>query len=131
MKSMNAFLEFWGRFHSIYSSTLEKGLITKEDEDKFLETSLMMRNKYDELKGSLEYHYMPHGRLTDPVGDILSLQTIQFISEDNLKKLNNDWKDSYIFLNNIFERLKTRKRRFKEFSALGVFFKRFRERAKE
>ena len=131
MKSMNAFLEFWGRFHSIYSSTLEKGLITKEDEDKFLETKLMMRNKYDELKGSLEYHYMPHGRLTDPVGDILSLQTIQFISEDNLKKLNNDWKDSYIFLNNIFERLKTRKRRFKEFSALGVFFKRFRERAKE
>ena len=131
IKSMNAFLEFWGRFHSIYSSTLEKGLITKEDEDKFLETSLMMRNKYDELKGSLEYHYMPHGRLTDPVGDILSLQTIQFISEDNLKKLNNDWKDSYIFLNNIFERLKTRKRRFKEFSALGVFFKRFRERAKE
>ena len=131
IKSMNAFLEFWGRFHSIYSATLEKGLITKEDEDKFLETSLMMRSKYDELKGSLEYHYMPHGRLTDPVGDILSLQTIQFISEDNLKKLNNNWKDSYIFLNNIFERLKMRKRRFKEFSALGVFFKRFRERAKD
>ena len=130
IKAMSAFLEFWGRFHSIYSSNLDKGLITKEDEDKFLETSLMMRNKYDELKLSLEYRYMPHGRLTDPVGDILSLQTIQFISEDNLKKLNDDWKDSYIFLNNIFERLKTRKRRFKEFSALGVFFKRFRERAK-
>ena len=127
IKSMNVFLEFWGRFHSIYSSTLDKGLITKEDEDKFLETKLMIQNKYDELKGSLEDPYMPHGRPTAPVSDILSLQTIRFISEDNLKKLNNDWKDSYIFLNNIFERLKTRKRRFKEFSALGVFFKRFRE----
>ena len=128
IKSMKAFLELWGKFHSIYSGTLEKGLITKEDEDKFLETKLVIRNKYDELKGSLEYRYMPHGRLTDPVNDILSLQTIRFISENNLKKLNNDWKDSYIFLNNIFERLKARKRRFEEFNALGVFFKRTREK---
>ena len=91
-------------------------------------TKTMMRDKYDELKASLEYRYMPHGRFTDPVVDILSLQTVRFISEDNLKRLNNDWKDSYIFLNNIFERLKIRKRRFEGFNALGVFFKRFRER---
>ena len=128
IKSMKGFLEFWDKFHSICSGTLEKELITKEDEDKFLETKLMIRNKYEEVKSSLEYHYMPHGRLTDPVSDILSLQTIRFISEDNLKKLNNDWKDSYVFLNNIFERLKTRKRRFENFNALGVFFKRFREK---
>ena len=127
IKSMNGFLEFWGKFHSIYSNTLEKDIITKEDEEKLLETKEMIRSKYGELKGSLDYHYMPHGRLTDPVSDILSLQTIRFISEDNLKKLNNDWKDSYVFLNNIFERLKTRKRRFEEFNALGVFFKRVRE----
>ena len=125
---MKAFLEFWGKFHSIYSNTSEKGLITKEDEEKFLETKSMIHSKYGELKNSLDYHYMPHGRLTDPVSDILSLQTIRFISEDNLKKLNNDWKDSYVFLNNIFERLKTRKRRFENFNALGVFFKRFREK---
>ena len=118
----------FSKFHSIYSNTLEKGLITKDDEDKFLDTKVMIRNKYDEIKKSLEYQYMPHGRLTDPVNDILSIQTIRFISEDNLKKLNDDWNDSYIFLNNIVERLKTRKRHFREFSALGVFFKRFRER---
>jgi len=128
IKVMKDFIEFWGKFHSIYSNTLEKGSITKEDEEKFLETKLMIYNKYDELKASLEYRYMPHGRLTDPVGDILSLQTVRFASEDNLKKINNDWKDSYIFLNSIFERLKTRRRRFKEFNAVGVFFKRVRER---
>jgi hypothetical protein len=129
IKTMRDFLEFWGKFHSIYSLTLGKGIISKEDEDKFLETKLMMRAKYDELKGSLEYHYMSHGRLTDPVNDILSLQTIRFISEDNLKKLGNDWKDSYVFLNNISERLKTKKRRFESFSAFGVFFKRVRQRS--
>ena len=131
IKSMKGFLEFWGKFHSIYSATLEKGLITKEDEEKFLETKLMIRDKYGELKGALEYNYMPHGRPTDPVSDLLSLQTVRFISEGNLKKIDNDWKDSYIFLNNISERLKTRKRRFKEFNALGVFFKRIREKIGE
>jgi hypothetical protein len=128
IRTMRDFLEFWGKFHSIYSGILVKDIITKEDEDKFFETKGMIRTKYEELKGSLEYRYMPHGRLTDPVCDLLSMQTIRFISEDNLKRLNNDWKDSYIFLNNIFERLKSRRRRFEDFNALGVFFKRFRER---
>ncbi|MFA5142934.1 MAG: hypothetical protein WC522_02030 [Candidatus Omnitrophota bacterium] len=128
IKSMKGFLEFWDKFRSIYSDMLGKGIITKEDEEKFFDTKTMIRAKYDELKSSLEYNYMPHGRLTDPVGNILALQSVRFISENNLKKTENDWKDSYIFLNNIFERLKTRKRRFKEFSALGVFFKRVREK---
>ena len=128
LKSMKGFLEFWGKFHSIYSNTLDKGLITKEDEEKFLETKSMIHTKYGELKNSLDYHYMPHGRMTDPVSDVLALQTIRFISEDNLKRLNNDWKDSYVFLNNILERLETRKRRFEDFNALGVFLKRIREK---
>ena len=128
IKLMQDFLEFWGKFHAIYSSMLGKGIITKEDEEKFLETKLTIRNKYDELKSTLEYHYMPHGRLTDPVGDLLALQTVRFISEDNLKKVDDDWKDSYIFLNNIYERLKTRKHRFEDFNALGVFFKRIKEK---
>lgn len=129
IRSMRDFLEFWTKFHSVYSDILNKGIITKEDEDKFLETKSMMKNKYEEVKGSLEYKYMPHGRLTDPVSDILGLQTLRFVSEDNLKRLNDDWNDSYVFLNNIFERLKTRKRRFEEFNSLGVFFKRIREKA--
>ena len=128
IRSIRGFLEFWGRFRSIYSSTLDKGIITKEDEDKFLEAKIMIRRKYDDLKASLDCRYMPHGRLTDPVSDILSLQTIRFVSEDNLKKLNNDWKDSYVFLNNIVERLNMRKRRFEGFNAFGVFFKRIREK---
>ncbi len=128
IKVMKSFLEFWGKFHSIYSGISDKGIITKDDEDKFFETRLKIQNKYDELRALLEYRYMPHGRMTDPVCDILSQQTIRFISEDNLKKLDSDWKDSYIFLNNIFERLKTRKRRFEGFNALGVFFKRMREK---
>ncbi len=71
---------------------------------------------------------MPHTRLTDPAGDILALSGIRFMSEKNMRKANDDWKDSYIFLNNILERLKNKKRRLGQFNPVGVLFKRAIER---
>ena len=114
IKALKDFLELWGKFHSIYKDIASKEIITKGAEAKFLETKL-------------EFKYMPHSRLTDPVGDILALDRITFISERRLKKLNEDWRDSYIFLNNIMERLKTKKRRLEGFNPIGVFFKRITE----
>ena len=128
IKTVKGFLEFWTKFHSIYSDTLAKELISKEDEDKFLETRDMIKNKYEELKNSLEFKYMPHSRLTDPADDVLSVSGIRFVSERNLKTLEEDWRDSYIFLNNILERLKDKKRRLEDFNTIGVLFKRFFDR---
>jgi len=127
IKEVKGFLEFWIKFHAIYESSLSK-TVTKEDEDKFLSTRDMIRNKYEELRGALDFNYMPHGRLTDPVADILAMNTIRFMSEKNAKKIEGDWKDSYIFLNNIIERLENKKRRLGQFNTVGVFFKRMFER---
>lgn len=124
IKAVTSFLEFWEKFHSIYGSIITKGIITREDETKFLETKELMKNKYDELKKSLELNYAPRTRLTDPVSDILALHGVRFIAEKNLKKTDEDWKDSYVFLNSILERLKDNKRRLEEFNPVGVFFKR-------
>ena len=131
IKAINSFLEFWVKFHSIYNAIISKELITKDDESKFLETKALIQNKYDALKNNLEFKYMPHTRYTDPVNDILALKGIRFIAEKNLKKLDADWKDSYIFLNNILERLKNTKRRLEAFNPVGVFLKRFFERGEE
>ena len=128
IKAMKGFLEFWVKFHSIYNTIISKESISKDDEDKFLETKAMIKNKYAILRSGLEFKYMPHGRLTDPVSDILALDSIRFISEKNLKKLNDNWKDSYVFLNNVLERLKNKKRRLEQFNPIGVFFKRILER---
>lgn len=127
IKSVKGFLEFWIKFHAIYESALSK-TVTKEDEAKFLSTRDMIKNKYTELKNALDFNYMPHGRLTDPVADILAINTIQFMSEKNIKKMKDDWKDSYIFLNNIIERLQNKKRRLSQFNTVGVFFKKMFER---
>lgn len=124
IKEVKSFIEFWTKFHNIYQDTISREIISKEDEDKFLETKRMIGDKYTELIGMMEFKYMPHGRLTDPVSDVLAIGGIRFISEENLKKLDNDWKFSYIFLNSILERLMNKRKRLEDFNTVGVFFKR-------
>lgn len=123
IRAVKSFLEFWDKFHAIYGEISAKGLISQDDEQKFLETKEMMSKIYGELAGVLDFRYSPHGRLTDPVGDILALESVRLISEKNLKRANDDWRDSYVFLNNILERLKSKKRRLGQFNPVGVFFK--------
>jgi hypothetical protein len=87
-----------------------------------------MGKKYDELKKTLELNYAPRTRLTDPVSDILALHGVRYAAEKNLNKVDDDWKDSYVFLNSILERLKDNKRRLEQFNPIGVFFKRMFKR---
>ena len=124
IKSVKSFLEFWVKFHSLYNEIISKEIISKEDEDKFLETKSILKAKYEEMKKGMDFNYMPHARPTDPVNDILALATVRFISEKNLEKVEGDWKDSYIFLNNILERLKDKKRWFEQLNPVGEFFRR-------
>lgn len=124
IQTLNGFLEFWGRFHSIYGDISAKDIITSDDENKFLETKSMIKDKYEELNKALAVKYIPHGRLTDPVNDVLSMKTMRFMSEDNLKRIENDWKDSYVFLNNIMEQLKTKKKISDDFNPVLSFFRR-------
>jgi len=128
IKSLREFLEFWGKLHSLYSDTISRDRITKDDEDAFLKAKSALKAKYEALKSGLEFKYMPHMRLTDPVTDILNLEGIHFISENSLKKLEDDWRDSYVFLNSILERFENKKRRFEQFSPVGVFIKKIFDR---
>lgn len=127
IKVIKSFLEFWVKFHSIYSGIASKESISKEEEALFLETKGLIKNKYESLKNSLDFKYAPHSRLTDPVNDILKMDNVRFMAEKNLKKVEDSWRDSYIFLNSILERLKNKKRRLEQFSPTAVFFKRFFE----
>lgn len=125
IKIVKSFIEVWVKFHSIYSAVASKDSISGEEESRFLDTKRIIKNKYGELKDNLDFKYAPHSRITDPVSDILQLDNVRFMAEKNLKKIEDDWRDSYIFLNSILERLKNKKRRLEQFSPAGVFFKRF------
>lgn len=128
IRTVKDFLEFWNKFHTIYREISSQGIITADDEQRFLDLRDAMHRKYNDLTSGLDFRYSPHGRLTDPVNDILMLQNIRFISEKNIKKVDDDWRDSYVFLNSILERLDSKRRRLGQFNPVGVFFKKMRKR---
>jgi len=128
IKSLRDFMEIWGKFRSLYGGLTSKDIITEDDEKKFLEARRTITQKYGDLRSSLDFRYAPHSRVTDPVNDVLLFDNVRFVSERNLKKLSDDWRDSYVFLNNILERLESKRRRLGEFNPVGVFFKRIWEK---
>jgi hypothetical protein len=128
IRAVKSFLEFWMKFHSIYTGLVSKEIISKDDEREFLETKCLIDGKYKNLIDSLEFKYMPHSRLTDPVSDILAMNTLSFTSENKAKKVEDNWRDSYVFLNNILERLENKKRRLEQFNPLSVYLKKIFKR---
>ena len=130
IKGLRSFLEYWIKFHGLYRDIIRKDLITTVDEEHFLESKNLISNKYTELTNSFDFRYMPQNRLTDPVIEILALKNISAMSEERIKKIEGDWNGSYIFLNNILERMENKKRRLERFNPMGVFFKRLFERDK-
>ncbi|MFH1995457.1 MAG: hypothetical protein ABIJ27_00490 [Candidatus Omnitrophota bacterium] len=125
IKNTKDFFELWIKFHGLYKDILKKESITRKDEENFLETKSLILSKYSTLTENFEFRYMPHNRITDPVEKILSVKNLSAMSEDRLKKVEEDWRDSYVFLNSIVERLENKKRRLDRFNPLGIFFKRF------
>ena len=123
IKALKGYLEFWTKFHSIYDEAVSSEIISSEDEAKFLETRDSIKAKYTELKKLLDTRYAPHGRMTDPVDGVLAISGIRLTSEKSLKKLNDDWRDSYVFLNSIMESLKKRKKHFEGLNPVAMFFR--------
>jgi len=123
LEELKGFLEFWEKFHSLYEEMLSKAVLSADDEGKFLETRAIIREKYEALKNSLDFRYAPHTRLTDPVSEVLGVEKIRFMSEESLRKTEDDWRDSYIFLNSILERLYENKWRVKNASSAGAFLR--------
>ncbi len=131
IKALKSFLEFWTKFHSVYDETVSRDIISDEDETKFLEVRDLIKSKYEALASGLDFKYVPRSRLTDPVDGVLAINGVRLMSEKSLKRLNDDWRDSYVFLNSITERLKNKRKRLEDFNPIAVFFKRLRERKRE
>jgi len=128
IKAVGSFLEFWTQFHAIYEELSRQEAISPADEAKYFAARDAIAKKYAELAGALDLKYAPRGRSSDPVSDVLAFESVRFASEKMIRKLEADWQDSYVFLNNIVERLKSKKRRLGQFSPIGVYFKRLFER---
>jgi hypothetical protein len=99
------FIELWKKFNQIYKEAMGKSAITEEEEELFLETKSIVARKFQTMVDSITVERSTIDRTYDVINQILSLRSISVISEEALRKLNNDWHQSYISLNRLLGHL--------------------------
>ena len=99
------FIELWKKFNQIYKEAMGKTAITEEEEDLFLETKSIVARKFQTLVDSLSIERSTIDRTYDVINQILSLRSISTLSEESLRKISNDWHQSYISLNRLLGHL--------------------------
>ncbi len=99
------FIELWKKFNQIYKEAMGKTTITEEEEDLFLETKSIVARKFQTLVDSLSIERSTIDRTYDVINQILSLRSISTLSEESLRKISNDWHQSYISLNRLLGHL--------------------------
>jgi len=103
------FIELWKKFNQIYKEAMGKTTITEEEEDLFLETKSIVARKFQTLVDSLSIERSTTDRTYDVISQILSLRSISTLSEESLRKISNDWHQSYISLNRLLGHLEAEK----------------------
>jgi hypothetical protein len=103
------FIELWKKFNQIYKEAMGKTAITEEEEDLFLETKSIVARKFQTLVDSLAIERVTIDRTYDVINQILSLRSISTLSEESLRKINNDWHQSYISLNRLLGHLESQR----------------------
>jgi len=120
IKKTKDFTSLWVKFHDLYNSASRKEAITQDEEDIFLETKSLVTGRYEDLKGALKINRAADGEMRDIISRVLSLKSMAAMSDKALEKIEESWKHSHVFLNNILKVLERRsaelaqKRKFPE-----------------
>lgn len=120
IKNTKRFLEFWSKFHQLYSSK----------EENFLSTRTLVNSRFQDLMDSAG---MKHSqRLTKglPIYEILSIKSLSGMSDEKLKRIEECWTDSYYFLTSVLNRFQKKKKRIERFNKLVFTIKSFLRRKK-
>lgn len=103
------FIELWKKFNQIYKESMGQTAITEEEEELFLETKSIVARKFQTLVDSLAIERSTIDRTYDVINQILSLRSISTFSEESLRKIGNDWHQSYISLNRLLGHLEAQR----------------------
>lgn len=109
INSTKEFIEMWKQFNKIYKEAMVKTSITPEEEEAFLETKSIVARKFQVLADSLSIDRFTVDRTYDVINQILSLKSISTLSEQTLKKIENDWHEAYISLNRLLGHLEVKR----------------------
>lgn len=107
LNRIKEFIELWRKFNQIYKEAMNNKAITEEEEELFLETKSMVARKFQGLVDSMAIERAAIDRTYDVINQIISLRSVSALSEEALRRIDNDWHQSYISLNRLLGHLET------------------------
>lgn len=114
IKKTKDFIEIWDKFHNIFK---------KKDEENFLATKILVNLRYDDLMDSLGEKPIKRFIKNESLYNILLLGNLSIMSDERLKAVDKDWKESSKFLNTLLDRLEKKKRRIEGFNRFAFTLK--------
>jgi len=109
IKKAKDFIEIWDNFRRIFKNN---------DVKNFLSTRKLVNSRYDDLMDSLGEKPLKRFVKNEALYNILSLGNLSIMSDERLRTLEGDWKESSRSLAAMLERLKKKKRRIEGFNRI-------------
>jgi len=125
IKNTKRFLEFWSKFHEIYSEAMSSNCVVPKDEADFRSTRMLVNSRFQDL---MDFAGIKHGeRLTKALSiyEILSIENLKDISDEKIAKIEDSWTDSYVYLSSILGRFQKKKKRIEKFNRIVFVAKNF------
>ncbi|MBL7156668.1 MAG: hypothetical protein ISS92_00750 [Candidatus Omnitrophica bacterium] len=116
IKKTKEFIEIWNKFHRIFKNAISENHLTEGKEKEFLSIKSLVNSRYEDLMDSLEVKPLGRFIISPFVYNVLSLEKLSIMSDEKLKIVDKDWKESSKFLDSLFNRLERKKRRIEGFN---------------
>ncbi|MCK4262123.1 hypothetical protein KAU86_00095 [bacterium] len=119
---LKEFIDEWIRFRDFLKGDLKDSEVSAEEERKFLEIKSLIARKYQGLVQALGEEFSPDNRITEIISQAVSLEGLAGTSGMRFGKIENDWHQSYIRLNEFLGGLESQRDQIAKISRVSLIF---------
>ncbi|MBL7158326.1 MAG: hypothetical protein ISS91_02335 [Candidatus Omnitrophica bacterium] len=130
IKKTRDFIESWKSFYTIFKGVLSKSTIDKKKEEEFLSTKGLISVRYEDLMDDIGVRPSMRVLKSDSIYNVLSLDELSTISDESLRNIGQQWKNSFSLLEALLSRLERNKKRLKNFSRFSIIIKNRKKKAR-
>ena len=101
IKQAQDFIQLWIKYYDVYSNIINKKAAGSQDEELFLDTKRLLRQKFAALREGLKLDNIWGAKSRDIIARLLDLPGILALSDTRMAQLDSDWKASISLFNEL------------------------------
>ena len=124
IKKTKEFIEIWSKFGNIFQKTLSEGHVGSEREKEFISAKSLVDSRYDDLMDSLGVKPLKRFMMSPAIYNVFLIGKLSIMSDDKIKKLEENLSESNKFLEALFSRLERKKHKIEGFNRFYLSLRR-------